>query len=451
MMIFRWKRPNPFHSRTDTAISIQPGMSVPRILYLVHRFPFPPNKGDRIRAFNIIRYLSTRAELVVVTLADEPVAEADAAQLSLHCDQLEVIPLARLGRYLGGLKSAVRGRSISEGMFASRRLAEVVGDLHHKQPFDRVLLSASSLVPYLNSPALRTLPAVVDLVDVDSEKFRGYAENSRGPKRWLYQFESNRLRSLETYLPENVEAVTLVSRPEADLYEQIRSQQTTSAAPTVHAIPNGVDLDYFAPQGVTPQEFATDLSCVFIGAMDYRPNIEGVEWFSQHVWPEIRQRLPKAEFNIVGRNPTPAVERLAQLPGINVVGSVPDVRPWQARAAAVVAPLKIARGMQNKVIEAMAMGKPVIATPEALTGFDIQHDKHALQADDANVFANCVCDCLTDASLRNRLGTAARDYAEHHHHWSSSLAGLSTLLHLPEVTATAPTKPDPTQLVSADS
>ncbi len=219
---------------------------------------------------------------------------------------------------------------------------------------------------------LAGVPALVDLVDVDSEKWFQYAAESRGVQRWLYRIEGRRLRRLEQSLPPRAKAITLVSDCEAELYRSF------CPADSVHAIPNGVDLDYFRPG--RDSDVASSQDCVFVGALDYWANIDGVHWFCDEVWPEVRRRRPEATFTLVGSRPSSPVRRLAQRPGIRLAGDVPDVRPYLAEAALVVVPLRIARGIQNKVLEALAMAKAVIATPEALEGIAVEPEVHVCQA-----------------------------------------------------------------------
>lgn len=396
-----------------------------RVLYLVHRFPYPPDKGDRIRTYNIIRFLAARCRLSVAALADEPVAAEHAAALSAHCDELHVASLRSPGRWIRAGWSVLRGRTVSEGAFASPELSRTLRRWSSDRRFDAVLVSSSSMLAYLDVPGLCDVPAVADLIDVDSEKWRQYASSTRGPQRLLYGLEARRLRALEADLRPSVRAVTLVSPPEADLYRRISA--ATSVA-DVHALTNGVDLDYFRPDDRSAGDVSPTL--VFLGAMDYRPNIDAVCWFCREVWPNLRQSRPNAIFEIVGRRPADEVRRLAELPGVRVTGAVPDVRPHLARASAVVAPLRIARGIQNKVLEAMAAGRPVVASPQALEGLDVRHDEEVLAAESPSEWTTTLSDLLDGPELRQRLGTSARRYVERHHDWNVRLSPLADLLEL---------------------
>jgi sugar transferase (PEP-CTERM/EpsH1 system associated) len=266
-------------------------------------------------------------------------------------------------------------------------------------------------------PELKAIPAVIDLVDVDSQKWLDYAAVSRSPRSWLYSLEGRRLRRLEQELPAKARAVTLVSEAEANLFRQF------AGTGRILVVTNGVDLEYFQPA-----EEAKESGCVFVGALDYLPNVDGIKWFCEAVWPEIHRFHPEARISLVGRRPTPAVRRLADLPGVNVVGQVPDVRPYYARAAVVVAPLRLARGVQNKLLEALAMGKALVASSATLAGLKTQADVHLLRADSADEWQKAIRQLLGDRSLRQRFGAAGRRYVEENHNWDRCLELLAEVL-----------------------
>jgi polysaccharide biosynthesis protein PslH len=274
----------------------------------------------------------------------------------------------------------------------------------------------------LRLAGLRDVPAVVDLVDVDSQKWFDYAAVSRRPLSWLYGAEGRRLRRLEASLPSWARAVTLVSEAEADLYRAF------SMPGEVRAVSNGVDLEYFRPQ----PRHAVEPACVFVGALDYRPNVDAVSWFCTEVWPEVRCRRPLAEVWLVGRRPTPVVQRLGEAPGVRVVGQVPDVRPYLARAACAVMPLRLARGLQNKVLEALAMGKAVVASPPALAGLNRRLDAPVLTAASPTEWVDRVVRLLDNEALRRQLGALGRTYVEEHHRWDTCLEPFESLLGLSE-------------------
>jgi sugar transferase (PEP-CTERM/EpsH1 system associated) len=247
---------------------------------------------------------------------------------------------------------------------------------------------------------------------------------------WLYGTEGRRLRRLEQSLPGWAAAVILSTEAEVELYRSF------SAPGSVHAIPNGVDLDFFRPQA-QPEEPA----CVFVGALDYLPNVDGVCWFCEEVWPEVRARCPDGKVRLVGRQPAPEVLRLSQLPGVEVVGPVTDVRPYVARSAVSIVPLRMARGVQNKVLEALAMSKAVVVSPPSLAGLKAQPGVHLLAALSAAEWVEAVVRLLEDEPLRRNLGAAGRGYVETHHSWDRCLEPLGQLLELPRGPDPAPEPP----------
>jgi sugar transferase (PEP-CTERM/EpsH1 system associated) len=289
------------------------------------------------------------------------------------------------------------------------------------------MVFCSSMVQYLDLPGLRNVRTVVDLVDVDSQKFFDYAATAHRPKNWLYQLEGRRLRKLESTLPGRVDAITLVSDAEAELFRGVCPNDKTAS------VPNGVDLDYFRPENDgpnhwTPLPAADRTNLVFVGALDYRANIDGITWFASNVWPLLRRELPQLTLGLIGRNPAPAVQQLAFVPGIRVFGTVPDVRPYVAAADMVIAPLRIARGIQNKVLEAMAMGKPVICSPAALEGLSAETGRDLLIADSAGNWLAAVRKLLSDSKTSAAIQVSGRQFVEKTHRWDRSLEHVSDLL-----------------------
>jgi sugar transferase (PEP-CTERM/EpsH1 system associated) len=389
----------------------------PNILFLVHRVPFPPNRGDRIRSYHMLKFLAERAEVSLATLADEPLEAGTRQRLDSICSRVAIEPVGR-SRWLRAAASMASGRSATEGLFRSPRLARTIRAWSRETRWDAVVVFCSSMVQYLDLPELAGVPAVVDLCDVDSQKFFDYAAHARGLKRQLYRLEGRRLRRVECSLAGRVQAITLVSEAEANLFRSFCPNDRT------HAICNGVDLEYYQPA----EGDGRPGRCVFVGAMDYQPNIEGVVWFCDQVWPQVIAARPDATFAIVGRNPAPAVRRLASLPGVEVIGSVPDVRPHLAEAQIAVIPLLIARGIQNKVLEAMAMSKPVIASPQAIEGLAAEPGVHAAVAAAPADWLEQLQFLFADARARRDLATAGRLFVEHQHGWRACLQPLADCL-----------------------
>jgi sugar transferase (PEP-CTERM/EpsH1 system associated) len=392
----------------------------PDLLFLAHRVPYPLDKGDRIRTFHILRLLAERASIHLACLADEPVTPEAVSVLSGFCRRLEIVPIGNKVRLVRGLASFVYGRSISEGAFASWRLRRTLQRWTGEIRFHAAMVSASSMAPYLRMLRPGPSAAVVDAMDVDSQKWLDYARGRAWPMSWILRAEGQRLRRLEHDICTWARAVTLVSRAETDLFRSFCPWEE------VHAVTNGVDLAYFRPAtGVVEND-----SCVFVGALDYFPNVDAAVWFCREVWPGIRRRRPQATLDLVGRRPTPAVRRLAEEPGVRLVGQVPDVRPYVNQAAVAVVPLRIARGLQNKVLEALALGKAVVASPAALAALQVQPGVDLLAATTAEEWVSSVTGLLESRERRRELGTRGRQYVVDHHDWDHCLEPLLDLLDL---------------------
>ena len=389
-----------------------PAMSppLPRVLFLTHRVPVPPDKGDRIRTGQLLRHLAGRARVWLIALADEPVRPTDRADLEAVCERVAVVPVGRRVRWLRAVGSAAAGGSLSEGLFRSPAAGRVLRQWVAEAGFAAVVGSASSV-----APPLRGLgpPAVIDLMDVDSQKWLDFAAGARGLKKRVYAFEAGRVAALERDIAGWAAAVAVVSRAEADVFDRL----THPGAATVAT--NGVDFDYFRPvvdKGAP--------GCVFVGALDYPPNVDAAVWFADEVWPTVLARHPGAEFRVVGRNPSAAVLALGRRPGVRVIGPVEDVRPHVAAVAVAVVPLRLARGVQNKVLEALAMARPTVAAPAALAALGTVPGRDLLAATTPAEWADAVSGLIADPDRAAALGAAGRRYVEADHDWGRCLQPL---------------------------
>ena len=410
-----------------------------RLLYIAHRVPYPPDKGERVRAFHEIKALSQHFRITLATLTHSEKDRQAAQCLRQWCKR---IILARAGGNWGlvrGLLTMATGRSVTEGYFHSWSLARQLIKVCKQKEFHLAMGYSSSTLEYL----LRVPVShrVMDFIDVDSAKWFAYAEEARWPKSWLYHRESRAVRQLEQDAIVNCDTVWVVSQTE--------SEELGAYAKKISVLSNGVDTDYFVPNTSYQSD---EVSLVFTGTMDYRPNIEGVCWFVREVWPELKRQIPELAFYIVGRDPIRAVKGLANYPGVNVTGSVPDVRPYLSRARVAVCPLNIARGVQNKVLEAMAMGKAVVASKPALDGLELEVGRDVLQADSVQQWQQTIVELLSQDTLREGLEKQARQCVEGQYSWSARMTPLVELCHKlsdePEViAATCSRKKSPTPLV----
>jgi sugar transferase (PEP-CTERM/EpsH1 system associated) len=336
------------------------------ILFLCHRLPWPPDKGDKIRSYHVLRRLAERYCVYLGTFVDDPDDWKYVACVEELCAEVCVRPLEPWSKRWRALKSLARGEALTVGVYRDRVMQHWIEGLLAEHKLDLALCYCSSVAPYITAhPQLRR---VIDFVDMDSDKWRQYARANRGPTRMIYQREARKLAAFERTVATQFDASVFVSESEAGFFRQ---QLPAAAADKVQGIPNGVDGDYWDPQRGYANPYRPDeRAVVFVGAMDYRANVHAVQWFASEVWPRILSRRPDARFYIVGSKPGAAVRALSRLAGITVTGRVEDVRPYLAHAHVVAAPLRIARGIQNKVLEALAMEKVVLATPEAWEGIE---------------------------------------------------------------------------------
>jgi sugar transferase (PEP-CTERM/EpsH1 system associated) len=346
-----------------------------------------------------------------------------------------VPPRAQRARALWSL---ARGESATVRYFDAPELRTKVAERCRAEPYDLVYVSSSSMAQYARVG--RGTPVVMDFVDVDSDKWRQYGARLRGPRAWVYRLEAARLRAAE------IEAARLAARClVATEQEEVLVHQLAPWAPTT-VVPNGVDLEYFTPAPGANGSRAI----VFTGAMDYFPNVDAARFFAECVFPTVRRAVPDARFLIVGKKPAAAIRRLVGLAGVEVTGTVPDVRPYVREAAVAVAPLRVARGVQNKVLEAMAMGRSVVATPKAHEGLRARPGIDLLVEEEPALFADAVVQLLRSAELRESVGKAGRQFVEREHSWRRSMERLDGVIQAvqrrtPGSTAVAalPVRPSP--------
>ncbi|OQW77135.1 MAG: glycosyl transferase family 1 [Proteobacteria bacterium ST_bin14] len=387
------------------------------ILFLTHRIPYPPDRGDKIRGFNIVRFLSTRQRVHVIAFADDSRDLKRRNGLAPYTGNRSIIWRSK-PRWLAALQALVFRRPISLTAFENASVQEAVTNLLARHSIDTIFVFSSQMAQYL--PSKPRQKVIMDFVDMDSAKFAAYAKTSSGFTKWMMQREAQLLLAHEKSVAAKVDASLFVSAQEAALFCE------RTGAKRVHVVENGIDTVFFDPSAAFKRIETTGALIVFTGQMDYRPNIEAVTWFVDTILPHIRVAHPSARFAIVGRNPTDAVKALARQPGVIVTGEVADVRGWLAAAAVVVAPLKLARGVQNKVLEAMAMARPVVASTAAAEGID--HADTIMTGGTVGEIAEEVNRLLADPVKAAALGAAGREQVIARYGWDARLAVLDGIM-----------------------
>ena len=388
-----------------------------KILYLCHRFPFPPKRGGKIRPFNMIRHLTQSGHEVTVCSLARSVDEAKEAQgIAAHCASFEMghvkesVQMARMIVRLPVMTPS------SMGYFYSTELHHRVQKLLKSQRWDLIFVHCSSVAQYVED--VTDIPKILDFGDMDSQKWIEYANYKPFPLSLGYRFEGAKMLAAEKRLTHRFDLCTATTRAEWETLNSYGQKVDTDW------FPNGVDADFFCP---TSGDYDA-LTISFIGRMDYYPNQECMARFCAETWPLLKLRKPNLKLLIVGADPSPEMIKLGQLPGVTVTGSVPDVRPYIRGSALMVAPLNIARGTQNKILEAMAMGVPVVTSTIAAGGVDAESVTHFLVADSAQDYARAVLSIIDNPAERDRLAVSGRERMLSHHAWPKSMQRLNKII-----------------------
>ena len=430
-----------------------------KILFICHRIPYPPNKGEKIRAYHTLKYLCSRHEVHLAFLVDDKTDLNHIETLrpmvkSLHYDFIN----PKLKKLRSGAALLMK-KPISVSYFYSASLQREIDTVLKLEDIDCILCSSSPTAEYVlksklmahtknetpstqssvlspQSSALNQSSVLspqsscssskhprllMDFIDMDSDKWRQYAENSSLPMRWVYNHEATYLLKYESNVAARFHHALFTSEAEKNLF------LSHFAADNIHTMGNGVDVKYFNPNHQSPLK-KNGRGLMFTGMMDYLPNIEGVTWFTQKILPKVQERFSDLTFYIVGNRPTPEVRHLARKKGVVVTGFVEDIRDYLAMADICIAPLRIARGIQNKVLEAMAMGKPTVCTPEALTGIPATPESEIAVASDENAFAEQIVRLLANPEEADLLGKKARGFIEQNASWEAKLSTLDKLI-----------------------
>jgi sugar transferase (PEP-CTERM/EpsH1 system associated) len=390
------------------------------LVFLTQRIPYPPNKGDKIRSYHILQRLARDFRIHLGCFIDDPHDARHRPRFSELCASVAAIPLAKPWALTRGAWHLATGRALSEGYFKDRRLVRWLGETLAATGARHLFVYCSAMAPYaFGHTSGRTV--LMDMVDMDSEKFRAYGQKASWPLSALYRREAGALLALERKAARTFDRSFLATANELQLF----LARAPECAAKTEFFSNGVDTGFYDPALAGESPYPPQAQAIaFTGAMDYEPNIDAVTWFAGTAFPAIRARYPRAEFWIVGANPAAQVQGLASRDGIHVTGRVADMRPFLRHAACLVAPLRIARGVQNKVLEGMAMDRTMVVTRAAWHGLSAVPGEELFLAEDEQEFSVAVADVLEGRLVAR--GARARILADYD--WDRNLHVLTRFL-----------------------
>jgi sugar transferase (PEP-CTERM/EpsH1 system associated) len=401
----------------------------PVLVFLCQRIPYPPIKGDRIATYNFVDHLCSRYRVYLGTFFDEPGDDAGIPEVRRRVTELYIDAIRKPWAFVRALPRWLAGEPISFALFRSRGIGRWLDDVEAKHRPVAVVAYSSNIAAYAVDRFRREggadPPRILMFGDVDSEKFAAYAQAAKGWKKAIYAIEARRVRREEARLARRATVTTFVTEDEAALFRSVHGAGTGN----VQVLPNGVDADLFDPSRYPEAPFpAGGPAFVFTGAMDYPPNVEAVRWFAREVFPGLKQALPGARFMIVGARPTREVTALGEQDGIVVTGRVESTAAYLAHASAAVAPLQIARGIQNKVLEAMAARCAAVVSKAAMTGIEAEDGRHLICAETPAEWIAACAGLARDRPRARRIGEAARALMLQNHAWQSQFARLDRML-----------------------
>lgn len=394
------------------------------ILFIAHRVPYPPDRGDKIRSYHELRRLAEIAPVHLAALADDP-RDLNHGEALRQFTASHYVRPRKISRPRALVEGLIRREPLSVTLFRDRALHGYVRKILKTRPIGAIFVYSGNMADYVPEQLPANARFIMDFCDADSAKFAAYGAEGSGAIAWINRREGRLLGAMEITVSRRADASLFISEAEAKLFADMGG-----AKDRLRVLGNGVDLAHYDPaRAYSRPDMPMEPTIVFTGQMDYRPNIEAVQDFAANALPRIRDTHPNAHFVIVGRNPTEAVRALEQQPGVIVTGEVADPREWLAAATLVVAPLRLARGVQNKVLEAMAMARPVIASAAAAEGIDAVPDRDFLVAADAQAEADAAIALLSDAARAEALGKAGRARVEARYSWQVALAPLERLVN----------------------
>ncbi len=396
------------------------------ILILAQRVPYPPNKGEKLRTFHQLEYLKNKGHSISVLAPYASESELQYFDVldTTYCEHVLTHKLSR--KFIALSKGLIKGQSLSVANFYHPSLQKKFEDAICHCEFDVIMCSASSMAEYVfQSEVLKSLPQkpklIMDFMDLDSDKWLQYSQQSKGPMRYVYHREHSILARYEQRIADEFSSCFFITDTEVSLFKKNYPHGTN-----ICAIENGIDKKLFYPPQ-TPRQQTTP-HFLFAGVMDYPPNIDAVQWFVENVWPRIVKQWPQAKFTIAGMNPSEKIKKLSSEPGIEITGFVDDIKPYFDHANIFVAPFRIARGVQNKVLQALACGLPVVASSMGAEGIRYTKDHDILLADSPTSFYEQIARLMQDHSLYQTISENGIETIDRHYSWESILQPLEALM-----------------------
>ncbi len=388
-----------------------------KILFLSHRIPYPPNKGDKLRAFHIIKHLAQKHQITLLSFLDNPHEAEHVRGLEEYCSSVSTLQRPPWRSRLQTISYLAKNLPLTLGYFYSPSFKQLVKEKLAQDKYDLIFVFSSAMAQYVAD--YQGCPKILDLVDADSEKWLQYARYAPWWKAVVYRLEGKRLRAYERKIAAHFEACTVVTAQEQRLLKDIIPPDK------LRVVKNGAKLP---PTQKLPGAKAHEPSLLFIGGMFYFAYIDGILHFCQKSLPLIKKHFYRLKFYIVGARPTAAIHRLVRDEQIEVTGHVPRVEPYLEKTWVYVVPLRMAPGIQNKILEAMAYELPVVATSAAVSGIEAEPGRDLLVADSPADFAAAVNKLLESKQLRRQIGSQARRFVEENHNWARNLQALDEII-----------------------
>ena len=390
-----------------------------KLLIVSPRFPYPASSADRLTVYQLLRHFSQRHTIDLVACSDKPVAREHVNAVAPYCRDIHTVKLARIQSITKSIGSVLRRRPIQLAWFYTARGTHLIQQLVERDDYDvlyaHTIRAARFLTDLEPTPTTLRVLAMQISMRLNYQRLADFERNLA--YRMAFKYEASRLRTVEPELSEQFDRSLVISDVD-------RAAISHRASKRFFECPHGVTLDN-TPPGTVERD---PNMIVFSGRMDYRPNVDAALFFCQEIFPYIRARLTNAATFIVGANPDPRIQDLDRLDGVTVTGEVNEIYPWLRRASVGIDPLRAGAGLQNKVLEGLACGLPMVVTPVANEGISAEPDVHLLTANSSYTFARQVIRLLEDSELRRRLGAAGRRFIEENWTWEYHFDRLERML-----------------------